>query len=160
MQKNTILKGASLLAIAMFFGTLGTLFHQHFNSPFYLYQGDWEGDGAIYIDDKKIDSRAFMLINENDVRLSIHNKYKNFNYTFDSTLVMIRRDYVRSHFDIENRQTRGLDTFSQNTQIDIPTSGNLLRLNGWRLDEGRLFIEVEKSSGINALYVLTKKSDH
>ncbi|HAS6934518.1 hypothetical protein [Vibrio vulnificus] len=159
MQKSQILKTLSLILIAATFAVFGNFAHQHISYPYKHYQGSWQGDGVIYVGDKKINSRAFLLLNKNDIRLSINNKYDNFSYTFDGTLTMKSKGYVSNHFDISDRYTRGFETFVKNTRIDVPSSGNLLRLNAWRLDEGRIFIDVEQSNGLPASYILTKNSD-
>ncbi|MFN1581850.1 hypothetical protein [Vibrio rotiferianus] len=159
MQKNRLLALLLLALITGFSSFLGNQVYHYLNNPFQIYQGSWQGEGAIYIGEKKIDSTALMLINNNDIRLSINNKYQEFNYTYDGNLVLQQREHVSTHFDIENRHVRGLEAFIENTNIDIPLGGNLLRLNAWRLDEGRIFVEVEQSNGLDVSYILTRKSE-
>jgi len=159
MPKNRLLVLFLLTVTAGLSGSLGNQVYHYLNDPFRLYEGSWQGEGAIYVGDKKIDSNAFMLVNNNDIRLSINNKYQDFSYTYDGNLVLQQREHVSAHFDIENRHVRGLETFIENTKIDVPLGGNLLRLNAWHLDEGRIFVEVEQSNGLDVPYILTKKSD-
>ncbi|BBL88700.1 hypothetical protein VroAM7_13530 [Vibrio rotiferianus] len=159
MPKNRLLALFLLTVIAGLSSLLGNQVYHYLNDPFRLYEGSWQGEGAIYVGDKKIDSNAFMLVNNNDIRLSINNKYQDFSYTYDGNLVLQQREHVSAHFDIENRHVRGLEAFIENTKIDVPLGGNLLRLNAWHLDEGRIFVEVEQSNGLDVSYILTRKSD-
>lgn len=159
MPKNRLLALFLLTVIAGLSSFLGTQVYHYLNDPFRLYEGGWQGEGAIYVGDKKIDSSAFMLVNNNDIRLSINNKYQEFSYTYDGNLVLQQREHVSAHFDIENRHVRGLEAFIENTKIDVPLGGNLLRLNAWHLDEGRIFVEVEQSNGLDVSYILTRKSE-
>ncbi|CAE6944035.1 hypothetical protein ACOMICROBIO_GDFFDHBD_03224 [Vibrio sp. B1REV9] len=137
----------------------GTKVYRYLNDPFQLYEGAWQGDGTLFIGDKKIHSVAIMLVENGQIRLSVNNRYGDFNYTYDGTLKIRKHEHISAHFDIIDRQVRGLEEFVQNTHIDIPMGGNLLRLNAWRLDEGRLFIDVEQSNNLDVSYILTKKSD-
>lgn len=139
-------------------GVLGTQAYQYLNNPLRLNEGAWEGKGAVYIDDSKIDSNAMMLVANDGIRLSISNRYNEFNYTYDVTLELKRVDHVSTDFEIKKREVRGLEAFIENTNIDIPLGSNLIRLNAWNLDEGRIFIEVEQSAGLDVSYILDKKS--
>ena len=159
MQKNRILIFFSLTVIILISAVLGTYVYQYLNNPLRLNEGAWQGKGSIYIDNAKIDSNALMLVENNKVRLSINNQYNEFNFTYDVTLILRRFEHVSSDFDIEKREVRGLDAFIENTNIDIPTGGNLIRVHAWHLDEGRIFIDVEQSTGLGVSYILTDKSD-
>ncbi|WP_061016580.1 hypothetical protein [Vibrio splendidus] len=159
MQKNRILIFFSLTVIILISAVLGTYVYQYLNNPLRLNEGAWQGKGSIYIDNAKIDSNALMLIENNKVRLSINNQYNEFNFTYDVTLILRRFEHVSSDFDVEKRVVRGLDAFIENTNIDIPTGGNLIRVHAWHLDEGRIFIDVEQSTGLGVSYILNIKSD-
>ncbi|MGR5321006.1 hypothetical protein [Vibrio sp. DNB22_19_1] len=159
MPKSRLLKLLILALVIVLSCLLGTKTYYVLNDPFRVYEGGWQGDGAIYINDKKIDSSAFLLIKGGEIRLSIHNQYKEFSYTYDGTLVMRQREHISAHFDIENRHVEGLEAFIENTKLDVPIGGTLLRLNTWRLDEGRIFLDVQQSNGIDVSYILTRKSD-
>ena len=159
MQKNRILIFFSLTVIILISAVLGTYVYQYLNNPLRLNEGAWQGKGSIYIDNAKIDSNALMLVENNKVRLSINNQYNEFNFTYDVTLILRRFEHVSSDFDVEKRVVRGLDAFIENTNIDIPTGGNLIRVHAWHLDEGRIFIDVEQSTGLGVSYILNIKSD-
>ncbi len=158
MQANRVLIFLSLVVTILLSAILGNYVYQYLNSPWRVYEGAWQGKGSIYVDDAKIDSNALMLVEDGGIRLSINNEHNGFNFTNDFILTLRRLEHVSADFDIEMREVRGLDAFIENTNIDIPTGGNLLRVNAWRLDEGRLFIDVEQSTGLSVSYILTRKS--
>lgn len=159
MPKNRILIFFSITVTILLSAVLGTYVYQYLNNPLRVNEGAWQGKGSIYIDNTKIDSNALMLVENDRIRLSINNQYNEFNFTYDVTLMLRRLEHVSSDFDIEKRDVRGLDAFIENTNIDVPTGGNLIRVNAWHLDEERIFIDVEQSAGLVFSYILTHKSD-
>lgn len=159
MSKTRFLKLLILSSVMVLSSLLGTKTYYFLNDPFRVYEGELQGEGAIYINGNKIDSSAFVLIKNGEMRLSVNNRYNGFSYTYDGTLVMRQRDYISTHFDIENREVQGLDQFIANTNIDIPVGGTLFRVNAWRLDEGRFFLDVQQSNSADVSYILSKKSD-
>lgn len=158
MQKNRLLTLVALASTIFLCGFLGTKAYHYLENPLRVNEGAWQGKGAFYINDAKVDSSALMLVEHDGIRLSINNQYQNYNYTYDVYLELRRVEHVSKDFDIQRREVRGLESFVKNTAIDIPLGGNLIRVNAWHLDEGRIFIEIEQSNDLDISYILARKS--
>jgi len=159
MQTRRILIVLSLVISIVLSGFLGIKTYHFLNNPLRVNEGIWQGKGAFYVGEDRIDTSAMMLVDHSGIRLSIHNQHQDYNYTYDVSLVLRRNSHVSTDFDVKHREVRGLETFMENTNINIPTGGNLIRFNAWHLDENRAFIEIEQSNGLELSIILNRKSD-
>lgn len=159
MQPRRALIFLFITVTIVFSGFLGTQTYHYLNNPLRVYEGIWKGKGAFYVGEKRIDSNIMMLVDDNGIRLSIHNQYQDYNYAYDVKLALKRNNHVSTDFDISHREVRGLEKFIEKTNIAIPLGGNLVRVNAWHLEQGRVFIDVKQNNDVDLSYILKRKSD-
>lgn len=159
MQVNMILIRAFLILTVMYASyTLGNFAYQHNNDPIKIYSGVWQGEEEISINGFRLKSRVTLIVEPNNSRISINNAYGDYNYAYDATFYLRKQKHEFVHMEIQNKVTNGLEQFIDNTGIPIQVQGTLLFLKIWRIDEGKLFLEVQLSDTQTEHFLLKKMS--
>ncbi|MGF1721150.1 hypothetical protein L4D20_14020 [Vibrio kyushuensis] len=155
MQKSMIVKLTIALLVPLFAFVIGHELHDPLNKLVSQHEGVWEGKSILSEHSGEVISHTTLVVNK-DIRISIDNQLGTSNYTFDASLVLTESDSEYVRLELTNRQVTGLDAFQKETGIRMPTTGNLVELNMWRLEENRMFMDVTLNSGKHASYILTK----
>jgi hypothetical protein len=145
-----------ILSVSYF---IGYHTYQYLNDPLRLYQGVWYGQGQIAFSDKQVNSFATLIIERKSARLSVENRYGEYNYTYDVNLAYKKLNHERNHLEVTERSVNGLEEFIKDTGIHVPSYGTLFRVDAWRVDGGQIFLNIQLSNNNNASFILTKEDD-
>ncbi len=129
----------SCLLISAFF--IGNQIYQYQSNPLRLYSGVWKGSDFVTVNGHQIETEATLIIEPENSHLSVNQTYENVNYTLDANVRPRRVNHESTHIELYNRSVHGLDNFIEATNISVPTQANLLSVNIWRLEEGKLFLQ-------------------
>ncbi|MGR5175810.1 hypothetical protein [Vibrio mediterranei] len=145
-----------ILSVSYF---IGYLTYHYLHDPLRLYQGVWYGKGQIAFADKQIDSFATLIVERKSARLSVENRYNQYNFTYDVNLAYKKFNHERNHIEVTERNVNGLEAFIKDTGIHVPSYGTLLSFDGWRVDDGNIFLNIQLSNNNNASFILTKEDE-
>ncbi|MCJ2378216.1 hypothetical protein LNL84_15470 [Vibrio sp. ZSDZ34] len=159
MSTRRLIQSTVVLLILSVSYFIGYLTYQYLNDPLRLYQGVWYGKGQISFGDKKVESYATFIIERKSARLSVENRYGQYNYTYDVNLAYKKLNHERSHLEVTERSVNGLEEFLKDTGIHVPSYGTLFRVDGWRVDNDRIFLNIQLSKNNNASILLTKEDE-
>ncbi len=145
-----------LIALSYFIGYFA---YQYLHNPIRMHQGVWYGKGQITFGDIEVESFATLIVENRSARLSVDNRYKQFNYTYDVDLEYKQSNHERNHLEITKRTVNGLEEFIEATGIQVPSYGTLLSIDGWRIDDEELFLNIQLSKDSNASFLLIREDD-
>ncbi|OEF07316.1 hypothetical protein [Vibrio genomosp. F10] len=156
MQKSVIIKIAVAVLLPMISLVIGHNLHNKIETHSNKYNGVWQGQSVIKLNDSLLNSFATMVVDNGDIRLSVNNKLGDNNYTYDASLNLHNFDVQYARIEVTDREVNGLVAFQENTGVQIPVSGRLMELYGWRLEEDRLFFNIKLQGGEYLSYILKK----
>lgn len=156
MQKPIIKRAIAVMlpAVAL---AIGHYLHDPIKAHNQQFEGVWTGQSVIQFDQHTIDSYATLVVDKDDIRLSINNKSGSSNYAFDAKLELHYTDKQYNRLQLVDREVTGLERFEQETGIRVPVSGTLIELNGWRLEEDEIFFNFNSLGEDSISYVVKRK---
>ncbi|GEA51022.1 hypothetical protein VIN01S_18260 [Vibrio inusitatus NBRC 102082] len=122
-----------------------------------VFKGIWEGTGVFTSGNTSINSSSVMIIEPNDTRVAIKVEHNGYAFTVDANVTMRHSLNQHVYGELNNRTVTGLDKFVKNTGLLVPRTPSLLVAEVWRLDEGRLFINIMDSGVVIASFPLQRK---
>jgi hypothetical protein len=159
MSTRRLIQSTVILLTITLSYLIGYLAYQYLNDPVRLHQGVWNGNGQIVFGDMTVESDVTLIIERNGARLSIDNRYKEFNYTYDVNLSYKKLNHERNHLDITQRSVNGLEEFIESTSIQIPSFGTLVSIDAWQLEKDELFLNIQMVNGNNASFIMVREDE-
>ena len=156
MQKSVMVRFVIAILLPVVSVAAGYKLHNPIEAHTNQFNGLWQGQSVITLHNTLIDSYATIIVDEDNVRISINNQLGENNYTYDASLKLhvVDAEYVR--LEVLDREITGLDAFQERTGIRIPASGTLLELYGWRLEQGKIFFHIQVQGSDSLSYIFHK----